>query len=86
ETPYRHELVRWGTALHDRFMLPHYIWEDLREICADLQEHDIPFHLDWLAPFSEFRFPRYGHIRIGEIDIELRAAIEPWHVLGEEMT
>ncbi|MFA5731001.1 MAG: transglutaminase family protein [Acidithiobacillus sp.] len=86
ETPYRHELVRWGTALHDRFMLPHYLWEDLRDICADLQEHDIPFHLDWLAPFSEFRFPRYGHVRIGEIDIELRAAIEPWHVLGEEMT
>ena len=86
EAPYRHELVRWGTTLHDRFMLPHYVWEDLREVCADLQEHSIPFDLEWLTPFSEFRFPQHGHVRIGEIDIELRAAIEPWHVLGEEVT
>ncbi|MHB1631396.1 MAG: transglutaminase family protein, partial [Acidithiobacillus sp.] len=86
EDPYRHELVRWGTTLHDRFMLPHYVWEDLRDVCADLQEHGIAFDLEWLAPFSEFRFPQHGHVRVGEIDIELRAAIEPWHVLGEEMS
>lgn len=86
EDPYHHELVRWGTTLHDRFMLPHYVWEDLRDVCADLQEHGIAFDLEWLAPFSEFRFPQHGHVRVGEIDIELRAAIEPWHVLGEEMS
>jgi len=86
EAPYRHALVRWGTELHDRFLLPHYLWEDLREILLDLEAHDLPFDLTWFAPFLEFRFPIYGQVQIGDIGIELRAAIEPWHVLGEEVT
>jgi uncharacterized protein (DUF2126 family)/transglutaminase-like putative cysteine protease len=86
EDPYRHALIRWGTTLHDRFMLPHYVWEDLREVCTDLQNHGILFQLEWLTPFSEFRFPEHGHVQIGDVQIELRAAIEPWHVLGEEVT
>ncbi|MGE4529744.1 MAG: DUF2126 domain-containing protein [Acidithiobacillus sp.] len=86
EDPYRHELIRWGTTLHDRFMLPHYVWEDLRDICADLQAHGILFQLEWLMPFAEFRFPEQGHVGVGDVTIELRAAIEPWHVLGEEMS
>ncbi len=86
EAPYRHALVRWGNELHDRFLLPHYLWEDLREILLDLEAHDLPFDLAWFAPFLEFRFPIYGQVQIGDIGIELRAAIEPWHVLGEEVT
>ncbi|MBK8132742.1 MAG: transglutaminase family protein [Gammaproteobacteria bacterium] len=84
-TPYRQPLVRWGTALHDRFLLPHYAWQDLRDVVADLNAHELPFQLDWLAPFAEFRYPHYGEVRIGDIRIELRWAIEPWHVLGEEV-
>ncbi|MHB1201911.1 MAG: transglutaminase family protein [Acidithiobacillus sp.] len=86
ETPYRHSLIRWGTELHDRFLLPHYLWEDLREILLDLQAHGLSFDLAWFAPFLEFRFPAYGQVQLGDIDIELRAAMEPWHVLGEEVT
>ncbi|MDD4932190.1 MAG: transglutaminase family protein [Methylacidiphilaceae bacterium] len=86
ENPYRHALMRWGTELHDRFLLPHYLWEDLREILLDLQAHDLPFDPAWFEPFLEFRFPVYGQVQIGDIGIELRAAIEPWHVLGEEAT
>lgn len=83
--PYKHKLVRWGTRLHDQFMLPHYIWSDIKEVVADLQEQGYDFQLDWLLPFEEFRFPHYGRVQIGDIEIELRWAIEPWHVLGEEV-
>ncbi|HEY5716473.1 MAG TPA: transglutaminase family protein [Psychromonas sp.] len=85
QDPYHKPLVRWGTELHDRFMLPHYVWDDLRDVVKDLQEHAIPFQLSWLAPFEEFRFPHYGSVNIDNIRMELRWAIEPWHVLGEEI-
>jgi len=86
QTPYAHPLVRWGTELHDRFMLPHYVRQDLQEIIAELQAIGYPFQLEWLAPFFEFRFPHYGSIQLGTLQLELRMAIEPWHVLGEEVT
>jgi len=84
--PYKKPLVRWGTLLHDKFMLPHYVWEDLRDVVKDLNEHGYPFQLEWLAAFEEFRFPHYGRVQIDDIQIELRWAIEPWHVLGEEIS
>jgi len=84
--PYRHRLVRWGTALHDRFMLPHYVWADMQDVVCDLQQAGYPFQLDWLAPFEEFRFPHYGSVTVGDIRLDLHAALEPWHVLGEEMS
>jgi uncharacterized protein (DUF2126 family) len=84
-TPYRGPLVRWGTALHDRFVLPHYLWNDLREVLCDLERAGFPLALEWFAPLREFRFPRYGGVQIGHVALELRMAIEPWHVLGEEI-
>jgi uncharacterized protein (DUF2126 family) len=86
ETPYRKPLVRWGTQLQDQWMLPHYLWADLKDVIADLNEAGFPFQLDWYRPFLEFRFPRYGTLQLENIQIELRTAIEPWHVLGEEST
>jgi uncharacterized protein (DUF2126 family)/transglutaminase-like putative cysteine protease len=86
EKPYHQPLVRWGTLLHDKFMLPHYVWEDLRDVVNDLNGNGYPFQLDWLAAFEEFRFPHYGRVQLDDIAIELRWAIEPWHVLGEEVT
>ncbi|MEQ1558125.1 MAG: transglutaminase family protein [Methyloglobulus sp.] len=84
--PYRHDLVRWGTELHDRFMLPHYVREDMKQVTKDLQRAGYTFELEWLEPFFEFRFPRYGNTLVDGIDMELRFAIEPWHVLGEEVS
>ncbi len=84
--PYKHELVRWGTELHDRFMLPHYVREDMKQVTKDLQRAGYGFELEWLEPFFEFRFPRYGNTLIDGVDMELRFAIEPWHVLGEEVS
>ncbi|CAH0999339.1 hypothetical protein LEM8419_00637 [Neolewinella maritima] len=83
--PYRRPLVRWGTALHDKFMLHHYVREDLKEVCDYLREAGFDFKLEWLEPFFEFRFPVLGSIRQGQTSLELRSAIEPWHVLGEEL-
>ena len=85
QTPYHKPLVRWGTLLHDRFMMPHFIWDDVKTIVQDLQDHGLEFDLAWLAPFEEFRFPHYGRVQLDNIEMELRWAIEPWHVLGEEV-
>jgi len=81
---YHHPLTRWGTELYDKFMLPHYVRQDLAEVTSDLQEAGYPFQLDWLETFFEFRFPLYGKIMIQEMELLVRMGIEPWHVLGEE--
>jgi uncharacterized protein (DUF2126 family) len=85
KTPYEHELVRWGTELHDRFLLPHFVREDMRQVVADLKRAGYAFELAWFEPFLEFRFPHFGTVNIDAMELELRFAIEPWHVLGEEM-
>ena len=84
ERPYRQKLVRWGTALHDRFMLPHYIWSDFATVIDDLKAHGLPVELDWFRPHHDFRFPKLGSIAAFDVELELRQALEPWHVLGEE--
>ena len=84
EKPYRQKLVRWGTALHDRFMLPHFVWSDFASIIDDLKAANLPVELEWFRPHYEFRFPRYGKTGAFNVEIELRQALEPWHVLGEE--
>ncbi len=84
EKPYRQKLVRWGTSLHDRFMLPHFVWADFADVVADLKRAGLPVELSWFEPHFEFRFPRCGVINAGDVEIELRQALEPWHVLGEE--
>ncbi len=84
--PYTGPLVRWGTELHDRFLLPGFVATDIAEVAADLREHGFAFETEWLAPFLEFRFPRLGQVEVAGVALELRAAIEPWHVLGEEVT
>jgi uncharacterized protein (DUF2126 family)/transglutaminase-like putative cysteine protease len=77
-------LTRWGTELHDRFMLPHFIKEDIAGVVADLREWGLPFEESWFAPHLEFRLPVYGRVRCREIELEIRQALEPWHVMGEE--
>ncbi|HKP66464.1 MAG TPA: transglutaminase family protein [Casimicrobiaceae bacterium] len=84
-TPYRGELIAWGTALHDRWLLPHFVASDLRDVVNDLKRDDYPFATEWFNPFVEFRFPRFGTVTYDGIALELRQAIEPWHVLGEEI-
>ncbi|HKY03219.1 MAG TPA: transglutaminase family protein [Burkholderiales bacterium] len=84
--PYRRPLIRWGTELHDRFMLPHFIAQDMNDVIADLRRAGYAFEQEWFAPFLEFRFPRYGTVVYQGIKIELRQAIEPWHVLGEQVS
>ncbi len=82
--PYRHPLVRWGTTLHDRFMLPHYVRSDFKSVMQELADDGYPFELGWYEPFFEFRFPVYGRVQYGGVELELRMALEPWLVLGEE--
>ena len=82
--PYTGDLVRWGTALHDRFMLPHFVAEDLADVVADMNAAGYEIGFDWFAPHLEFRFPLYGEVQHGALTLELRQALEPWHVMGEE--
>jgi uncharacterized protein (DUF2126 family) len=86
QAPYRKRLVRWGTALHDRWLLPHFVAADLHDVVAELRAFGYAFEPEWFAPFVEFRFPRFGTVNYGGVTIELRQAIEPWHVLGEEVS
>jgi uncharacterized protein (DUF2126 family)/transglutaminase-like putative cysteine protease len=86
DKPYTQELIPWGNQLHDRFMLPYFIHEDLQWVVKDLNNAGLPFQADWLAPFEEFRFPHYGRIHVAGLEIDIHGAIEPWHVLGEEAT
>ena len=82
--PYTNDLVRWGTDIHDRWMLPHFCETDFRDVVRDLRDSGYPFEFDWFAPQFEFRFPRIGDLEQRDLQIELRTALEPWHVLGEE--
>jgi uncharacterized protein (DUF2126 family)/transglutaminase-like putative cysteine protease len=84
EKPYRQKLTRWGTGLHDRFLLPHFLRQDLRDILSDLRRHGFAFRDEWFDTHYEFRCPRIGEVRYDDIQLELRTAIEPWYVLGEE--
>lgn len=84
--PYEHDLVRWGTELHDKFLIEHFVREDIRDIVSQLNKAGYKFQEDWFDPFFEFRFPLHGMLDINDIHVELRAGIEPWNVLGEEMT
>ena len=87
EKPYTQELVRWNTELHDRFLLPHFVSADLDDVLQDTQQAGFPLKRQWFAPHFEFRFPILGSIDVqstGGMHMELRSAIEPWNVLGEE--
>jgi len=86
QTPYRARLARWGTELHDRFVLPHFVHQDFEDVLEELRQTGYPLESAWFDPHFEFRFPRYGSIAQRGIQVELRQAIEPWHVLGEEAT
>lgn len=78
--PYAKPLVRWGAALEDRWLLPHFLWADLVDICRDLQAHGIDFQAAWLEPLMAFHFPPCGQVQYGEVTIALRQALEHWPV------
>ncbi len=83
--PYRPaRLARWGTELHDRFMLPHFVAQDFADVLAEQRDAGYPLQPDWFAPHFEFRFPKYGDFSALGAELELRHALEPWHVMGEE--
>ncbi len=84
DNPYREKLVRWGTQLHDRFMLSHFIAADFADVIEELNRAGFAFRREWYAPHLEFRFPLLGQVTRDGVHLELRQALEPWHVLGEE--
>jgi uncharacterized protein (DUF2126 family) len=77
-------LTRWGTELHDRFMLPYFVRQDFADVIEELNHAGYPFRLEWFEPHFEFRFPHYGDFAARGMEVELRHALEPWHVMGEE--
>jgi uncharacterized protein (DUF2126 family)/transglutaminase-like putative cysteine protease len=86
ERPYERRLIQWGTRVHDDFMLPHFVEEDFCDVLEELGGLGFGLKLDWFAPHLAFRFPHVGTIDLSGIQLEIRNALEPWHVLGEEQT
>ncbi|HEU4734875.1 MAG TPA: transglutaminase family protein [Kofleriaceae bacterium] len=84
--PYKHALVRWGSELHDRFLLPYFLWHDFEDVLGHLAARGVALPEGAYRPFVELRCPLAGTIEVGAARIEVRNAIEPWHVLGEEAT
>ncbi|WP_316403782.1 transglutaminase family protein, partial [Burkholderia pseudomallei] len=82
--PYTAPLARWGTALHDRFLLPSFVRMDFDDVLTELREAGFGFDAAWFAPHFEFRFPLFGQIAARGVALALRGALEPWHVMGEE--
>ncbi|MDB2414877.1 transglutaminase family protein [Rickettsiales bacterium] len=84
KTPYTGKIVRWGTHLHDKFMLPHYLQEDLADVLHTLKSGGYDLKQDWFEPFFAFRFPECGSVQVGDMTLSIHSALEPWPVMGEE--
>jgi len=82
--PYRAPVTRWGTELHDRWMLPTFVQMDLHDVLDEMAGAGFAFDASWFAPHFEFRFPIAGHVEVQGLELTLRNALEPWHVMGEE--
>jgi uncharacterized protein (DUF2126 family)/transglutaminase-like putative cysteine protease len=82
--PYEETPIRWGTRLHDLFLLPYFVEKDFRWVVSELQQAGYGFEAEWFDPHKEFRFPTFGRVCYEGVEVELRQAIEPWNVLGEE--
>ena len=84
--PYTQPLVDWQTRLHDQFTLPTFVWRDFCDVAEMCQSAGFDVQADWFEPHFEFRFPYIGGLTHNSVQLELRQAIEPWNVLGEEAT
>jgi uncharacterized protein (DUF2126 family) len=82
--PYQAPATRWGTELHDRFLLPTFVKMDFDDVIREMREAGYAFDSSWFAPHLEFRFPIVGQVQTHSIELTLRNALEPWHVMGEE--
>ena len=77
-------LVPWGTALHDRFMLPNFVRRDFSRFLLSCAESGYHFEEQVVRSHLEFRFPEIGSMMAEGVGLELRHALEPWNVLAEE--
>jgi uncharacterized protein (DUF2126 family)/transglutaminase-like putative cysteine protease len=84
QMPYDRRLVRWGTRIHDQFMLRTFVEQDFKDALEMLAMMGQKLDPEWFAPHFEFRFPTIGSVEVRDTKLTVRHALEPWHTLGEE--
>jgi len=81
--PCAEPLLRHGPRLHDRFMLPAALQEDLRQVVEDLAGEGIRFERRWFDAIFETRFPLLGKLELAQGEVVVRQALEPWPLMAE---
>ena len=79
------KLVRWGQVLHDRFLLPTWLWRDFEDVLGYLEAAGLALPREAYWALLELRCPIVGAIQASDVRLEIRNALEPWNVLGEEV-
>ncbi|QDT09535.1 DUF2126 domain-containing protein [Planctomycetes bacterium K23_9] len=84
DSPLHTPLTRWGTGIYDRYLLPHFVWNDMVNLIGELNDRGIAMDAEWFVPQFNFRFAKIGEMTRDGVNLELRSAIEPWFLMGEE--
>jgi uncharacterized protein (DUF2126 family) len=81
--PYALPLIDWGRELHERFALPYYLEQDLREVLHELDAADLGLGEVIQAVLLRDEFRLWAEVELPGCTLEVRRALEFWPLLGD---